>query len=525
MSRTALLDAHLTFWVVAALLCPPARPPMARAPAGSPRRRGRGRGRRARRTGRRGPDLLAAVAAVAVRVRRRPRRRDLGEVVGREHGGGRAPADPLWETSRRHLEAAAGAARWAAPSRARASASLLALLLVPAVDLRRSRGCRGSTTSTGTSRSGRTPRRRPTGSTSRAGSRSSRSDPDTGEMTPTHPVLRAPARLARDRAPTSFYFEDDGPQMEQVLGIGNPAVFWASLLAMPYLLVRVAADARLARRLHRRSRSWWSSARGCASAAPPSSSTCSRSSRRWSSRSRTCCAQLSDATLVVRERDGAVAIDPETGRARRLDRVRVPAVRVDLPHRGGRDVRVVLAGPDRRSHLGPSMAHDRVVPGVDLDLGFAPDAVDRARRHRRPRRHPPRGHPVRARGRRSVARPPRGAPLPQGRRHAVVPARVRPVRRGRLRGVPGRRARHRLERGDRHRRVPGERAHRPGGRDRLARHAPWSTGKVGMFGTSYSGFNSLQVAMERPPGARRDRLDLRERRPVPATTSTTTAAR
>lgn len=28
---------------------------------------------------------------------------------------------------------------------------------------------------------------------------------------------------------------------------------------------------------------------------------------------------------------------------------------------------------------------------------------------------------------------------------------------------------------------------------------PWSTGGVGMFGTSYSGFNSLQVAMERPP--------------------------
>ncbi len=27
---------------------------------------------------------------------------------------------------------------------------------------------------------------------------------------------------------------------------------------------------------------------------------------------------------------------------------------------------------------------------------------------------------------------------------------------------------------------------------------PWSTGAVGMFGTSYSGFNSLQVAMERP---------------------------
>jgi putative CocE/NonD family hydrolase len=32
----------------------------------------------------------------------------------------------------------------------------------------------------------------------------------------------------------------------------------------------------------------------------------------------------------------------------------------------------------------------------------------------------------------------------------------------------------------------------------LARQ-PWSTGSVGMYGTSYSGFNSLQVAAERPP--------------------------
>jgi len=28
---------------------------------------------------------------------------------------------------------------------------------------------------------------------------------------------------------------------------------------------------------------------------------------------------------------------------------------------------------------------------------------------------------------------------------------------------------------------------------------PWSTGAVGMYGISYSGFNSLQVAAERPP--------------------------
>src|SRR5262249_10097421 len=28
---------------------------------------------------------------------------------------------------------------------------------------------------------------------------------------------------------------------------------------------------------------------------------------------------------------------------------------------------------------------------------------------------------------------------------------------------------------------------------------PWSNGRVGMFGTSYSGFNSIQMACERPP--------------------------
>ncbi|MGN6379564.1 MAG: CocE/NonD family hydrolase [Gaiellales bacterium] len=31
---------------------------------------------------------------------------------------------------------------------------------------------------------------------------------------------------------------------------------------------------------------------------------------------------------------------------------------------------------------------------------------------------------------------------------------------------------------------------------------PWSSGAVGMYGTSYSGFNSLQLAAERPPGLR-----------------------
>ena len=39
----------------------------------------------------------------------------------------------------------------------------------------------------------------------------------------------------------------------------------------------------------------------------------------------------------------------------------------------------------------------------------------------------------------------------------------------------------------------------------------WSTGAVGMFGTSYGGFTSLQVAVERPPALKADRPHLRER--------------
>ncbi len=49
--------------------------------------------------------------------------------------------------------------------------------------------------------------------------------------------------------------------------------------------------------------------------------------------------------------------------------------------------------------------------------------------------------------------------------------------------------------------------------DWLATQA-WSTGAVGMYGTSYSGFNSIQLAMERPPGAEGDHPDLRDRRSV-----------
>ena len=73
------------------------------------------------------------------------------------------------------------------------------------------------------------------------------------------------------------------------------------------------------------------------------------------------------------------------------------------------------------------------------------------------------------RRRRSVRRPARGAALPQGRPHGVVPRFVRAIRRrGRVRGVPARPARHGLVGGYGDRRVPGRGTFRPPRRDRMA---------------------------------------------------------
>ena len=85
----------------------------------------------------------------------------------------------------------------------------------------------------------------------------------------------------------------------------------------------------------------------------------------------------------------------------------------------------------------------------------------------------------------------------------------------RLRRLPARRARHRLVGGRRHRRVPGSRAGRPGRGDRLAgRAADGATATSACSGTSYSGFNSLQIALRAAAGAEGDLRDLRQRRPV-----------
>lgn len=137
-------------------------------------------------------------------------------------------------------------------------------------------------------------------------------DPKTHAMTPTHAYYSRPWQWLLLWRPTAFWTKDLGPNIRQILAIGSPAVFWASLAAIPFTAL-----------------SWW---RGrdwrcgfvivalLAQYVPwflvdrptflfyvlpmtPFMVLAVTSFLRWAS----------DATLVVREPGGEVAINPETG--------------------------------------------------------------------------------------------------------------------------------------------------------------------------------------------------------------------
>ena len=113
------------------------------------------------------------------------------------------------------------------------------------------------------------------------------------------------------------------------------------------------------------------------------------------------------------------------------------------------------------------------------------------------------------------ARAARGAPLPDGRPHGHLRVRVRAaLRGGRLRRLPARHPRHRLVERPRDRRVHGRgaRRHLPG--DRVA-------GRAGVVERAGRDVRHLVVGLQlapgrlpAPAGARRDRADLRLRRPL-----------
>ena len=104
----------------------------------------------------------------------------------------------------------------------------------------------------------------------------------------------------------------------------------------------------------------------------------------------------------------------------------------------------------------------------------------------------------------AVPRRPGVDPVPQGRLDAVARlAAPRRVRRGRLRELPARRARHRQLRG--HRRPASTPSARSSTTWRSSTGWPRETGapaRVGMFGISWGGFSALQAAARRPPALR-----------------------
>ena len=60
-------------------------------------------------------------------------------------------------------------------------------------------------------------------------------DPKTGLQTPTHPYYARPWKWIPLLRPISFYATDVPGGTQQILAIGNPFIFWASLFAIPYV--------------------------------------------------------------------------------------------------------------------------------------------------------------------------------------------------------------------------------------------------------------------------------------------------
>ena len=60
-------------------------------------------------------------------------------------------------------------------------------------------------------------------------------DTATHTYTPTHPYYSRPWTWLFMLRPVNFYSKDLGPQIAQILAIGNPAIFWTSLWAIPFV--------------------------------------------------------------------------------------------------------------------------------------------------------------------------------------------------------------------------------------------------------------------------------------------------
>jgi dolichyl-phosphate-mannose--protein O-mannosyl transferase len=138
-------------------------------------------------------------------------------------------------------------------------------------------------------------------------------DPSTGTMTPTHFAYSRPWTWLVMTRPVPITWEDLGPSFRQLLAVGNPVVFWGSVWVLPYLAVawfrkRDWIPGFLLLAVLLQYLPWLLVARPqfffyVAPFTPFLVLGLVYLVR-----------DLSDARLVVREPDGAIATDPETGR-------------------------------------------------------------------------------------------------------------------------------------------------------------------------------------------------------------------
>jgi dolichyl-phosphate-mannose--protein O-mannosyl transferase len=138
-------------------------------------------------------------------------------------------------------------------------------------------------------------------------------DPSTGQLTPTHFAYSRPWEWLPMLRPVRVTWVDEGPERREIVAIGNPVIFWGSAWALPYVAFAgwrkrdwVAAFVLAAVLLQYLP--WFLVSRPqfffyAAPFTPFLVMAVAYMAR-----------DLADARLIVREADGRIGVDPETGR-------------------------------------------------------------------------------------------------------------------------------------------------------------------------------------------------------------------
>jgi dolichyl-phosphate-mannose--protein O-mannosyl transferase len=138
-------------------------------------------------------------------------------------------------------------------------------------------------------------------------------DPSTGEMTPTHYAYSRPWSWLAMTRPVRITWNDLGTDVREIVAVGNPVIFWGGIWALPYLAFawwrkRDWAPGFLLLAVLLQYAPWLAVARPQFSFYVAPFAPFLVLGVAWMLR------ELADARLVVREPGGEVAVDPTTGR-------------------------------------------------------------------------------------------------------------------------------------------------------------------------------------------------------------------